>query len=473
MKRLVLISIALFLSLTFLDAKIKLPALIADNMVLQQNSKVKLWGEAISSHSVSILTSWDMKKYIIQSGVEGKWQTTIQTPTAGGPYKITITDKEPLVVENVLIGEVWFCSGQSNMDMPISGYFGQPVTAATDAIAESSENDNIRFFKVERAYNNTEKDECNGLWNKTSPATTRDCSAVSYFFAQYLQKVLKVPVGIITSTWGGSRIEAWMDKETLGQFKEISLEILQKDIKEIKNPRPHPALIYNAMVYPVMNYAIKGILWYQGEANRNEPDMYCKLFPEMVSSWRNKWRCEDLPFYYVQIAPHNYSHPDSLEAANLRQAQLDCLAKIPNSGMISTGDIGSPECIHPPQKDVVGKRLALLALAKSYNRSGTPYSGPLYKSAIISNDNVILNFQYTERGLNTSSTDITGFELAGIDKNFYPAKAILINENTQVQLTCDKVKDTAYVRFAYKNYAPVNLFNNWGLPAFPFVAKLK
>ncbi|MFD1628758.1 sialate O-acetylesterase [Pseudopedobacter beijingensis] len=467
-----LFATAIFFTLTS-NAKVKLPALLGDNMVLQQKSSVKIWGESDKRGKVIVIPSWDKRKYVTSTNQDGEWFTQIETPTAGGPYSINISDGSTIILKNILIGEVWFCSGQSNMDMPLSGYMGQPIYNALNAITTAKETDNIRFFNVERKFNNKTEKECKGNWRNASSATLADCSAVAYFFAKHLQTSLNVPVAIIVSSWGGSQIEAWMDKETLQtQFPEVSLQVLKKDIKEIKNPRPEPTLIFNSMVNPLTNYTIKGFLWYQGESNRQNPILYSRLFPAMVQSWRSLWKSESLPFYYVQIAPYNYSHPDSLEAAHLRQAQLESLETIPNSGMAVTADIGHPTCIHPPQKDVVGSRLALQALAKTYGKTEIPFSGPMYKSVRIKDEKVILEFDYAIRGLHSDGA-LTGFELAGADKKFHTADALFINNTTAIQLTCPQVKKAEYLRYAYKNYGPVNVFNNWALPMCPFTAKIK
>ncbi|QNA43458.1 sialate O-acetylesterase [Lacibacter sediminis] len=474
MRKYILVFTVLFFYASLLQAKIKLPAIIADGMVLQQSSKVKIWGETDKANNVTIVSSWNKKKYTVLPSNDGKWMMEIETPQAGGPYTLTLSDGESIVLKNILIGEVWFCSGQSNMEMPMNGYSGQPINGYVDALLDAKPSDNIRYFKVEKAYNNKKENDCKGKWLETSPTTLGNCSAAAYYFAKRLQKNLNVPVAVIISSWGGTRIEAWMDSEVLeNQFPQVSLAVLKKDIAEVKNPISDPSLIYNAMINPLISYGIKGFLWYQGESNRFDPKLYKALFPAMVKSWREKWKSGDLPFYYVQIAPYNYNHPDSLQAAELRQSQFASLQQIPNSGMVVTADVGMATKIHPPQKDVVGFRLALLALAKTYKQAGIPFSGPMYKSAKTEKGKVVLDFDFAERGLHTTNNSITGFELAGADNKFYPAKASLLENATKIQLECSEIQSAVYVRYAYRNYAPVDIFNNWNLPLSPFFAEMK
>ena len=458
--------IGLCLCIFSMSAKVKLPSLLTDNMVLQQKTNVNLWGTAEKGKEVSITTSWDNKTYVSNASNDGDWLISVKTPSAGGPFDITISDGEQITLRNVLIGEVWLCSGQSNMYMPLRGYSGQPVEGALDIVMQANAMNNIRLFTVDRASSLVPKDNCEGKWNESTSKNVSRFSAVAYFFALYLQQNLNVPIGLINSSYGGSKIQSWINKETFEkQYPDISLDVLSKKESEIKSPRSEPTLLYNAMINPIKNYTIKGALWYQGESNRKDPYLlYADLLTSMVDLWRKDWKQGNFPFYYVEIAPYSYDNSSAIDGANIRHAQRLCLNKIPESGMVATGDLGAELCIHPPKKKEVGQRLALLALNKTYRQRELPYSGPVYKSSKIEDTKIIVEFDYVENGLNCSDDKIEGFEIAGSDKVFYPAVAELIDKTTKVSLSSDEVKKPVYVRYAYKNYQPVTLFNNYGLP---------
>lgn len=467
----VLLFIALSFSLLALRAEIVLPGLVGNNMVLQQQAEVNLWGKAAAEKKVTVQTSWDKKVYTTRASSGGDWQVSVRTPAAGGPYSVTISDGKPVVLSNILIGEVWLCSGQSNMEMPMKGFTGQPVDGALDAVAQAIPGNNIRMITVSRKFGKETVSDCETTsWQESTPRSVAACSATGYYFARYLTGVLRVPVGLIVSSWGGSKIQAWMDKEILRQYPEVSLETLKLDDKEIKNPHHQPSLLYNTMMYPLKNYTIRGALWYQGESNRNQVSLYKKLFPVMVEAWRKDWNQGEFPFYYVQIAPFNYDNGNDIDMAEFRQMQQECLSLIPNSGMAVTADIGHPTCIHPAQKDKVGQRLALLALSGTYGRGDTPCSGPVFKSVKAESDRIIVDFNHTEMGLTSYGQDITGFEIAGADQVFYPAKAVIERGNVKIALTSPSVSKPASVRYGYRNYVPVNLYNTYNLPVVPFKA---
>lgn len=455
-----------------LEAKVKLPAIIGSGMVLQQKAKANLWGWSAPSQKVTIRTSWDNKTYTTTSSSKGEWTSQVQTPSAGGPYTIVISDGEPIELSNILIGEVWLCSGQSNMEMPVKGFRGQPVKGSCDAIANASPEDDIRMITLKINSSQTLLDDCIATtWMESNPANVADFSATAYFYANYLRKTLKVPIGVICSSWGGSKIEAWINKEVYTEkFPEISLSTLTKAPKDIARPKDEPTLLYNAMIHPIKQFTIKGAIWYQGESNLNNPQVYRQLFPAMVESWRKEWKQGEFPFYYVQIAPYDYGrqNAEKTEAAEMRQVQLECLKDIPNSGMAVTVDLGNRTCIHPADKEDVGKRLALWALAQTYQRGGTPFSGPIYKSFKVNKEKVTVEFDYVEMGMTSYDQEIVGFEIAGKDGVFYPAKATLFDNKTKVVLISEQVSEPISVQYGFRNYQPLNLFSNFGLPASPF-----
>lgn len=473
--------IAFILALAFIllkanpaEAKIQLPSVLSNNMVLQQRTEVKLWGTANSKAEVSIVTSWNDKHYNTLADASGNWEIKVNTPSAGGPYEITIADEEELVLKNILFGEVWFCSGQSNMEMPMRGFDRQPVSGSNTIIAKAKAQIPIRMFTTDskdgewvRQYNKQPQADCQGTWLENTPQNVANISAVAYFFATYIQEVLDVPVGIIVSSWGGSKVEAWMSREAIEPFREIDLSILDNNA-EIKKAQHTPCLLYNSKIAPFTKFTIKGFLWYQGESNRNNPDTYARLMPAFVNDLRAKWNIGDFPFYFVEIAPFNYEGANGTSAARLREVQLQNMKDIINSGMVTTLDVGSPIFIHPQDKETVGTRLAWWALAETYGMSGFGYKPPVYKSMEIEENKIYIDFENAKRGLNPMWTELEGFEIAGDDRVFYPAKAEIETKTTRLAVSCEKVPNPVAVRYAYKNYAKASIFNIYGIPAAPF-----
>jgi sialate O-acetylesterase len=456
------------------DAKVKLPTILSDNMVLQQQTSVKLWGETKANATVTVTPSWEKKSYTAKAGSDGKWLLTVATPVAGGPYKIGFSDGEKLTLENILIGEVWFCSGQSNMEMPLRGFDRQPVKNSTDAILKAKPSIPIRIYTTDseggkwvRQLAKQPQTDCQGRWMENTPENAAVTSAVAYYFANCVQDALDVPVGLVISSWGGSRVEAWMSREVIEPFKEIDLSILDNDA-EVKNPPATPCVLYNAKVAPLTDFAIKGILWYQGESNRNAPDLYAKLMPAFVKGLRDKWNIGEFPFYYVQIAPYNYEGADKTNGARLLEVQTQNMRDIPNSGMVTTLDIGDPVCIHPADKETVGRRLAYWALGKTYGIKGFEYAPPIYKSMEKVDSKIYINFDNAPRGISPMWTALKGFEIAGEDKVFYPAKAEIETKTARLAVSSDSVPAPAAVRYAYRNYAEASIFGVNGIPVAPF-----
>lgn len=461
-------------TITTVHAKVELPTILGDNMVLQQQSKVKLWGKAAQQSQVRITTSWDGKNYTVKSDATGNWLVEIFTPVAGGPYNITFDDGEAITLQNILVGEVWFCSGQSNMEMPMRGFDRQPVQETNDIIAKAKPRTPIRMYTTDskngswvRQFNKLPQTDCKGEWLENTPENVATTSAVAYYFAQYIQEVLEVPVGIIISSWGGSKIEAWMSKEAVSPFKEIDLSILE-NTEEVKRPTATPCVLFNAKIAPLTNFTIKGFLWYQGESNRDNADLYPTLMSAFVKDLRNRWGVGEFPFYFVQIAPYNYDDPNGLSAARLREAQLQAMRDIPNSGMVTTMDIGSPVFIHPVDKKTVGNRLAYWALAETYGRKGFGYKPPTYHSLEKKEGKIYINLNNAQRGIYPMWTALDGFEIAGEDKVFYPAKAEIETETTRLAVSSDKVPHPVAVRYGYKNYVEASIFSVSGIPVAPF-----
>ncbi|MBN1181976.1 MAG: beta galactosidase jelly roll domain-containing protein [Bacteroidales bacterium] len=645
-------------------SELEIPSLFSDNMVLQQQANVPFWGWASSGTVINIETSWgdDAK---VKASKDSKWKAEIKTPVAGGPYKITIsTGDTALEISNVYIGEVWLCSGQSNMEMPLMGWPPKDTINYSNAEIEAADYPEIRMFTVIKALSFREEEWCAGEWQVCSPNTAGSYSATAYFFGRELYKKLGVPIGLIHASWGGTPAESWTSGEYLEQltdYKEIVTQLttseseyekfenwvntlkainveelpsdtryrdmkfeddqyslpdydcstwktmqlpclwetsdlgnfdgvvwfrkefelpeniypegftlylgpvddmdityingieigsmlgggfwnvdrnytipesclkkgknviavrvtdpqggggiygenisIMKGNKEVLslsgdwkyipvalkmgnnyyqfgegdkgfNNKPSlalsldastPSVLYNAMIAPLIPYTIKGAIWYQGEANVGRGLQYRELFPKMIRCWRDNWAIGPFPFYYVQIAPFNYSDNGSGATPMLRDAQLRTM-KVENTGMVVTTDIANPITIHPGNKQDVGKRLALWALAKTYGDSSITFSGPIYKGCELKEGKAIISFDYVDGGLASSNGDLSWFEIAGSDTAFIKAKATIDGEN--VVVWSEKVIDPKFVRFGWSDVALPNLFNKEGLPASPFI----
>lgn len=456
-----------FISIS-LSAEIKLSSLFTDNMVLQQKSEVAVWGWGEIRTNISIVTSWDNKNYATKSDKNGKWKVMIKTPAAGGPYELTISDDKAITLKNVLIGEVWLCTGQSNMEMPMKGFRGQPVEQGSNMDILKSKNSHIRFISIPRSSKTETQDNFEGQWQEASPETVANFSATGYYFGRLLQNMIDIPVGLIDVTYGGSCVQAWMSKKTAVAFEDTKVPE-KGDSIPVKNRTP--TVLFNGMLNPVIGYGIKGCIWYQGESNYTEADKYGELFITMVNEWRSLWNIGEFPFYYAQIAPFDYSiyyqgeSHEKYNSAYLRDAQRKAQFKIPNSGMVVLMDIGEKNSIHPKKKQVGGERLALIALAKTYHLKGFGYQSPSFKEMSVNGSNVVVSFNETN-GLTSFGKEIKGFEIAGEDKHYYPATAFLRSKS--VILSSPHVNKPVAIRYAFKNFAEAELFGTDGLPVSSF-----
>ena len=459
----------LFVFISNLNAQIELGPLFSDDMILQRNSQVPIWGSAKGNEKVSIISSWNNNEVFTKADNNGNWTADISTPDAGGPYEIKISSKKNILnLTNVLIGEVWVASGQSNMQMALYGGGREPVLRSIDMIAQAK-NPNIRLFTVKHNSSISPIKELKGKWLVSSPANVSAFSAVGYSFADYLNKVLDIPIGIINTSWGGTPAEAWTDKKTLdSNFEKSQIRNNHKD----KVVQHNPSGLFNAMINPLIPFKIRGAIWYQGEGNVSRANNYTKLMNKMIEGWRSNWGQGSFPFYFVQLAPFSYNGINNTASAYLREAQLHTMLQTENTGMAVTLDIGSEKTIHPPEKILVGKRLAYWALVKDYNLGGISFSGPIYKSLKINGDKVIVNFDYAQNGITSYNKAIVGFEIAGEDKIFYPANAKVIrgygSNRSKLEVSSDSVKKPVAVRYGWKNYLKGNLYNTQGLPASSF-----
>jgi sialate O-acetylesterase len=444
-----------------LYGEVKLPAIFGDNMVLQQQIEAAIWGTAAKNATVKVTTSWNKKSYTARAGSDGKWKLKVATPSAGGPYEVSVSDGTTLKLKNVMIGEVWICSGQSNMEMPMKGYMNQPVTGSNEAIATSS-NPAIRLFTVNKATSLQPLDDFTGSWKNCEPENVSEFSATAYYFGLMLYKALKVPIGLINSSWGGTRIEPWISEDG---FKKFDFITLPDKNQQGTLSQQTPTVLFNAMINPMVGYGIRGAIWYQGESNRNEANQYVQLLPGMVENWRSVWGVGGFPFYYVQIAPYDYG-TTGLSSAYLREAQLKASTAIPDIGMASIMDIGEKDCIHPANKAAGSNRMAFLALTNTYGKSGFASSGPALKEMTVAGSVVKLTFNNAANGLTSYGKELSCFEVAGASKRFYPANAFITG--TGITLFSPSVAEPVAVRYAFKDFITGDLFNTEGLPASSF-----
>lgn len=463
MRKLFLLT-ALFAAATTISAKVVLPKIFASGMVMQQQTDANLWGEAKADATVKIATSWNKKTVSVKAGNDGKWAAKIQTPAAGGPYSITFNDGEKTVIDNILVGELWICSGQSNMEMPMKGFKNQPVENAVEDILHSGDS-KMRLFTVKRTSLFQPATDVVGEWKEASPEAVRNFSATAYYFGRELRRMLNVPVGLIVTSWGGSSCEAWMNRDWLKAFPQIELPASQETIKS-KNRTA--TVLYNGMLRPLIGVSMRGVIWYQGEENVSRSGYYADLFSRMIKGWREEWKEGDFPFYYCQIAPYDYNIIGwgQYNSAFLREQQAKAEKMNKNVGMACLMDAGLEYGIHPRKKQLAGMRLALLALDKTYGIKGITSETARYKDVEFKGDTAVITFEragmwvYGKDGLKSNL-----FEVAGEDRVFHPAKAWI--ERSKLYVKCDEVKKPVAVRYAFKDWADGDLFCD-GLPVSSF-----
>jgi sialate O-acetylesterase len=453
------VSVLLFLVLLqagnfSLSAEIRLPAILGNHMVLQQKSEVNLWGWCAPSEKILVKASWDTAKYVTTGTSGAKWSLKIRTPAAGGPFTITINEKT--VLEDVMIGEVWVCSGQSNMEWSGSQKLKQSLDEAPNAT-----NQKIRFFYVQKSTAETPQEELSGGWKVCSPEEMVRFSAIGYFFGKRIQKELSMPVGLINSNWGGTPAEVWTPKEIIEQdpiLKDASLKLKPAAGWPIK-----PGSAYAAMIAPLTNFRIAGVIWYQGESNTQNYSTYSRLMTRMIGAWREAWGVS-FPFYYVQIAPFAYGNYNV--GALLREQQTNSLS-ISKTGMAIVHDlVDDVNNIHPVKKIEVADRLANLALADNYRVKGLIYKYPMYRGMIIEKNKIRILFDNLDSGLMATAKDLNEFYIAGADQNFLFASAKI--EGKTVVVWNKAVKEPVAVRFGFSNTSRPNLFSMEGMPVNMF-----
>jgi len=443
-------------SVLALDAQIMLPALFADNMVLQQNSEATIWGWGDPASKIRVTGSWGKDTASATVSNQSTWKLKLKTPSAGGPYTLTVIGNNRVVLKNVMIGEVWICSGQSNMEWSADSR----INNAEEEIARANHPD-IRFFHVKKAGSERPQENCFARWEVCSPQTMHSFSAIGYFFGRHLNQNLHVPVGIINVSWGGTPAEVWVKKELVESdpfLKEYAGKLKDYDWWPSK-----PGVVYNAMIAPLIPFRIAGAIWYQGESNAGTSESYRELFKTLIQNWRHDFE-NDFPFYYVQIAPFAYGNES--RAAWIREAQMQSM-DIPKTGMVVVSDlVDNIKDIHPRNKQDVGKRLANWALGETYGMKDLVYRNPVYESMKIEKKGIRIMFANATKGLQLKGTEPAGLEIAGDDKVFYPAKIKI--EGSTILVWAKEVKAPVAVRFSFSNDAIGNLFSQEGLPVAPF-----
>ncbi len=453
----------IFLLLPFLAfllsgyAGVRLPAIIGSHMVLQQKSRVKIWGWCEPLEKITVRAGWDTTTYTATGTPEAKWECYINTPAAGGPYAITIAGQDATIaLDDVMTGEVWLCSGQSNMEMSVS--WGMPKY---EDDVKNATNNKIRFFYIPHSSSATPQEDLKARWVVCTPDEMRKFSAVGYFFGERLQTQLGAPVGLISACWSGSPAEIWTPEPV------VTGNALLNTVAKAQKPSDYwpaaPGRSYNAMINPITSYAIAGAIWYQGESNTGAAATYEPLLTAMIDAWRKAWHL-DFPFYLVQIAPYHYE--TSNIAALLREAQTK-IATYPKTGLVVTTDlVDNINDIHPRLKKDVGLRLANYALGDTYGKPGPVYKSPSFMNMQVEKDKIRVRFDNAPKGLLCKGPEPSEFFIAGADGKFFPATAKI--DGSTVVVSNSDVKAPVAVRFGFSNAAMPNLFSAEGLPVTPF-----
>ena len=461
------------------QAKVKLPHMIGDNMVLQQQTDARLWGWAKAGREVKVTTSWNRQTVKAKADAQGRWLVKVATPAASyTPYTNTFDDGDGRVtVQNVLAGEVWVCAGQSNMEMPVRGFGQCPVEDVNQLVIEAQNPNGVRSLKIPSVMSATPLDDAQCAWRECTPQNVLDFSATGYFFARLVNRALNIPVALIEANKGGSRAESWFTKENLQRYTDDPTDSLEI-VKRWPEWDYHRSLLWgNGTFNPILNYTVKGILYYQGCSNVGDPgNQYSERMKILVEQWRRQFGLGELPFYFVQIAPYYYDNADGDWGARLREQQFRASQIIPNSALVCTNDAVYPyesTQIHPTQKRKVGERLAFIALNQQYGMSSVICKSPSYKEMTIKNDTVFLHFNDEYGGLSRFE-DIEGFEVAGADRVFHKAKARHFWQpgggswDEAVIVVSPEVQQPVAVRYCFRNFQLGNLANMAGLPLFPF-----
>jgi sialate O-acetylesterase len=464
---------------------LRLAAIFSDNMVLQRDVGVPVWGWAGAGEQVTV--SFLNQKKTATAGADGRWMVKLDSLSAGGPHDLTVTGRSSISLRNVLVGEVWICSGQSNMEWSLSN------TENPQPAIDSSRNPMLRLYTVKKNRSSTPLDNCEGQWAEASPDSTPRFSAVGYYFGRYLQKELDVPVGLIHTSWGGTPIEAWTSRAVMAGDPEMKVildafparqQAYEAGVKRWEEQaaaarqagreaprRPgqpwEPGSLYNAMIAPLVPYAVNGAIWYQGESNAGNPTLYRRQMPAMIQQWRTEFGSGEWPFLIVSLANYMARKPEPADSnwAELREAQAMATTALPKVGIAMAIDIGDEKDIHPRNKKDVGERLALNALAIGYGRN-IVHSGPVFDSIKVEDGRARLGFRHLGGGLVAKDGPLKGFAIAGEDRRFVWADARI--DGDTIIVSSPQVARPVAVRYAWADNPECNLYNRASLPAVPF-----
>ena len=460
------------------QAKVKLSHLVGDNMVIQQQTDVRLWGWDEPGKTVKVSTSWNSDVVTVKTDKDGRWLAKVKSPKASyTPLSITFDDGEKTTINGVLAGEVWVCAGQSNMEMPVKGFWGCPVQGYNDWVIESARHQAVHSVKVPSIMRMEPQEDAQCQWQECGPQTVGDFSATGYFFARKMHEALDIPIGIIEANKGGTRVESWLTKENLQKYTSEPVD--SAGIVAFKPEQDYlRALLWgNGTFNPILNYTVKGILFYQGCSNIGDPgNQYSERLKLLVEQWRGQFGLGEIPFYFVQIAPYHYDNVNGVEGALIREQQQCAAQIIPNSSLVCTNDLVFPyetTQIHPAQKQQVGERLAYTALNRDYGFEQVLYKSSSYKDMIIKDDRIFIHLQDNYHA-DAPYEMIEGFEIAGEDRVFHPAKAQHFWQpgggywDEAIVVSSPEVKNPVAVRYCFRNFQLGNVKNAANLPLFPF-----
>lgn len=469
--------IALFTLLGFgvsftVSSKLHIPHIFSDNMVLQADTLVRIWGEATPGGEVCVATSWG-EKAISSADKSGKWSIGIRTCAPSyDPQSVTITDNSDnhtVVFSNVLAGEVWIASGQSNMDMPLRGYWHQPIEGGGEEITFSAKNGKgIRFLNVPRKISYSPEEDIDMTWQTSNPENTAEFSALAWFFARNLKDIIDRPVGIINSAYGGSRVEGWVPESIINNYPDLDYQAERNDTSMQDWGRI--GVMYNAMIHPLAGYTARGFIWNQGESNVGGHNYYPDRQKDMVMHWRDVWGNSEMQFYFVELPGWDYGDINGTDAALFREAQHRAAKETPGAHIICTSDLVYPDesdDIHARNKRDIGKRIAATAATYSYGIKGIPHKYPTYKSVDLKGDKAEVWFNDMWQGF-TPNEDLQGFEVAGEDRVFYPALAEIDRNGLSITVSSPDVSEIQSVRYCFKNFAIGKIHDMLGMPIVPF-----
>jgi sialate O-acetylesterase len=451
-------------------ADVKLPGIFSDHMILQREMKIPVWGTADAGEKVTVKAAGQTQTATADD--KGKWRVALDPIESSDPIEMTVSGKNSITFKDVLIGEVWLCSGQSNMSFAL-----KTASNGEEMVKSAGNRPKIRLYTVDRVIPNTPSEDTKGHWDVSSPEVAADFSAVGYLFGLQLQQKLNQPIGLIDSSWGGTRAEAWIPRPVFDALKlPYEPEWTEQWLHPKQNPnakhpqpeRPHeaPAVLYNGMINPIVGFPIRGVIWYQGETNTAYGEYYRKVLTALITSWREKWGEGDFPFLIVQLANLKNSRFWPI----LREGQAQVAHDLPNVGLAVTIDIGNPDNIHPHDKQTVAERLAAAALKIAYHQD-VPYSGPTFKSMEVKGNEAIIHFDHTDGGLKNKGDEVKGFQIAGADNKFVPATAKI--QGNDVVVSAEGVSDPKTVRYGWENNPTCTLYNGANLPAVPFDTSVK